>query len=72
MDRDKNAREVGVIKAYLPLKGFGFIRREKGKDVFFLRTDASSEAVLFEGAVVTFSISIEAKGPRARDIERQG
>jgi cold shock protein len=65
-------REYGVIKSYLPLKGFGFIRRPKGKDVFFLRTDAPSEGALLEGSAVSFWVSDEERGPRARDIAREG
>ncbi|WAC71039.1 retron Se72 family effector protein [Roseateles sp. SL47] len=72
MDEGKQVREFGVVKAYLPMKGFGFIRRAKGKDVFFLRTDANAEAVLFEGTPVSFVVSQEERGPRAREIQREG
>lgn len=64
--------EYGTVKAYLPLKGFGFIQREKGKDVFFFRTDAPAEEDLYEGITVKFNVSIELKGPRARNIVRVG
>ena len=72
MDEQKKVREYGVIKAYLPLRGFGFIQRAKGKDVFFLRTDAPTEGVLLEGVSVSFWVSKEQQGPRARDITREG
>lgn len=65
-------REFGVIKSYLPLRGFGFIRREKGKDVFFLRTDAESEAELFEGNRVSFIVFNDERGPRAKAVVREG
>jgi len=65
-------RESGEIKVYFPLKGFGFIQRTRGKDVFFYRTDAASEAILIEGAVVSFIVQSESKGPRAIDILRAG
>lgn len=60
----------GNIKCYFPIKGYGFIRREKGKDVFFLRTDAQSEDFLHDGAMVVFDLRIDEKGPRALRIRR--
>ena len=72
MDRSFKNDETGTIKSYLPLKGFGFIQREKGKDVFFLRTDSQNENWLHEGAIVSFSLTEEAKGPRAHNIKRIG
>lgn len=68
----EKGREFGVIKVYLPIKGYGFIRRAQGKDVFFLRTDAGTEAVLFEGVSVSFLVTHEERGPRAREIQREG
>ncbi|WIT12246.1 retron Se72 family effector protein [Paucibacter sediminis] len=65
-------RSVGVIRCYYPLKGYGFIRRLKGKDVFFYRSDASGEEMLFDGAQVSFILQEENKGPRAFEIERIG
>jgi CspA family cold shock protein len=65
-------RHVGVIRCYYPIKGFGFIRREKGKDIFFYRLDAATEEILFDGAHVIFTLRNEAKGPRAVHIERSG
>lgn len=65
-------RTTGTVKCYLPLKGFGFIKREKGKDVFFLFSDAESEDALQEEAVVSFLLKQEARGPRAYDIRRIG
>jgi CspA family cold shock protein len=65
-------REAGTIKCYYPLKGFGFIQRQRGRDVFFFRTDASSEQILYDGAIVSFIVRTEAKGPRAFEIIRTG
>jgi CspA family cold shock protein len=69
---DVNAVERGIVKCYYPIKGFGFIQRQRGKDVFFFRADAKSEAILLEGAAVTFHVRQEARGPRAYEIERVG
>lgn len=65
-------QQSGSIKCYYPLKGFGFIQRQRGRDVFFYRTDAASEEILQDGALVRFSIRQEPKGPRAFEIVRVG
>ncbi len=62
----------GTVKAYYPVKGFGFITREKGKDVFFHFLDVKEEADIFEGAKVRFVVVDGEKGPRAFKIERVG
>jgi CspA family cold shock protein len=62
----------GTVKAYFPIKGFGFITREKGKDVFFFFRDVKDEADVLEGAKVKFVIQNGEKGPRALEIERVG
>jgi CspA family cold shock protein len=72
MANEESDREFGEVKVYYPLKGFGFIQRAHGKDVFFYRTDAASEAILIEGAVVSFTLKVEQKGPRAFAIVRAG
>ena len=64
--------EYGTVKAYFPIKGFGFITREKGKDVFFYFKDVREESDISEGAKVTFVVTDEGKGPRAKHIERVG
>jgi CspA family cold shock protein len=58
--------EVGVINMYDPFRGIGFIRREKGKDVFFLFDELPD--LEFEPTVgdrVTFEVKVMPKGPRA-------
>ncbi|WP_089416301.1 retron Se72 family effector protein [Vitreoscilla filiformis] len=72
MANEPDSRVSGSIRCYYPLKGFGFIRRSKGKDVFFYRSDASGEEILLDGAQVSFILREEQKGPRAFDIERIG
>jgi CspA family cold shock protein len=66
-------RESGVVRAFDPLKGFGFIRREKGKDVFFFYSEINEEdRLLFVGDIVSFVVEIKPKGPRALDVRREG
>lgn len=62
----------GTVKAYFPIKGFGFITREKGKDVFFYFGDVKNESDVLEGAKVKFQIRESDKGPRALKVERVG
>lgn len=62
----------GVIKVYYPLKGFGFITREKGRDLFFNRRAIANESQIIEGATVRFKIVSSTKGDCANDIERDG
>lgn len=65
---------VGTIKVYFPLKGYGFITREKGKDVFFFYKDVTDEAHIYEGAKVSFNVedNVGGKGPRAVNVARIG
>tara|TARA_R110001606_G_C15388069_1_gene651166 strand:+ start:2172 stop:2426 length:255 start_codon:yes stop_codon:yes gene_type:complete len=60
----------GIINTYNHLKGFGFIRREKGKDVFFFFEDfIERNANITIGDTVKFIIEKKPKGPRAFKIE---
>ncbi|WP_395687207.1 retron Se72 family effector protein [Caenimonas koreensis] len=61
---------VGVIKVYYPIKGYGFITRASGKDVFFYRTSTEKEECLIEGSTVTFQIEMTEKGPKAINVVR--
>ncbi|SEQ68047.1 retron Se72 family effector protein [Giesbergeria anulus] len=69
---NEGQRIFGGVNYYSPIKGYGFIRREKGRDVFFLWTDAASESILIEGSKVSFVLTISSKGPRANEIKREG
>lgn len=72
MTSQSDNTEYGIVKAYYPFKGFGFISREKGKDVFFYFRDVHEESDVFEGAKVKFKLLIGAKGPYAERVERVG
>lgn len=65
----KNDKEYGYINTYDPIKGFGFIRRKKGKDLFFHYSNLETpEELIGEGDNVVFSIEKTGKGFRAIDI----
>ena len=67
------SRDTGFINAYNSFKGFGFIRRDKGKDVHFLIDDfvgsVDIDSIVI-GCKVIFDVSKMKKGPRALNIEK--
>lgn len=64
-------QEKGVVSSYDTFKGFGFIRREKGKDVFFFYDEIVSDTKeLTVGDVVSFSVEMKPKGPRAYRVSK--
>jgi CspA family cold shock protein len=61
----------GYINSYDSLKGYGFIRREKGKDLFFHYTRlVTEERNIGEGDKVSFLIEEGGKGEMAVDVEK--
>jgi CspA family cold shock protein len=65
----------GTLNAYDPLKGYGFIRREQGKDVFvhfsaFIGDDKDANATI--GVSVEFELDKESPKPRAINVKITG
>ena len=60
----------GTVKWFNEAKGFGFIERESGPDVFahFRAINGSGFRTLREGQKVEFTVSESEKGPQANDI----
>ena len=63
-------RETGTVKWFNEKKGFGFIVREQGEDVFVHYTSIKTDGfrTLQEGQKVEFSIGQGEKGPQAHDV----
>lgn len=63
-------KEFGLVKTFDYFKGFGFITRKKGKDVFFFYEDIIEGSHIFPGEHVSFIVKAEVKGPRAYGIKK--
>lgn len=63
-------KEQGVVKWFNAAKGFGFIQRESGEDVFvhYSAINSSGYRTLEEGARVEFSVKKGPKGLQAEDV----
>lgn len=64
---------TGIVKWFNEKKGFGFIAREEGDDVFvhYSAIQGSGFKTLAEGDRVTFDIEEGRKGPAAVNVMKQ-
>ena len=63
-------RETGTVKWFNDAKGFGFIQRDSGADVFVHHTAIQGEGFksLAEGQKVEFTVVQGQKGPAAEGV----
>jgi len=62
--------ETGTVKWFNESKGFGFIERENGPDVFvhFSAIKGDGFKTLADGQKVEFKVTDGQKGPQAEDV----
>jgi CspA family cold shock protein len=65
-----NDKEQGTVKWFNASKGYGFIQRQSGEDVFVHFSAIQSEGYrsLEEGQAVQFSVTKGPKGLQAEDV----
>ncbi|MEP6716328.1 MAG: cold-shock protein [Terriglobia bacterium] len=63
-------KETGTVKWFNAAKGFGFIQRESGEDVFvhFSAIESSGYRSLDEGSKVSFVVTRGPKGLQAEQV----
>jgi cold shock protein len=66
-------RETGTVKWFNAQKGYGFIERENGPDVFVHHSEIQAEGYreLTEGARVSFIVTQGQKGPQASQVRQE-
>lgn len=68
----ENGRETGTVKWFNEKKGYGFITRTSGEDVFVHYTAIAAEGfrTLAEGDQVEFEVKQNQKGQAAVDVRK--
>ncbi|WP_370978393.1 cold-shock protein [Agaribacterium sp. ZY112] len=63
--------QTGTVKWFNESKGFGFISRENGADLFVHFSSITGEGfkTLKEGQKVSFTETVGAKGPQAENVQ---
>jgi len=63
-------REIGTVKWFNDSKGYGFIAREQGEDIFvhFRAIRGEGYRTLEDGQKVEFDVVSSDKGPQAQDV----
>lgn len=69
-----NENETGVVKWFDPQKGYGFIERDQGGDIFVHYSDIKGIGYrsLYDGQRVEFTVTEGVRGPKAEDVSAVG
>ena len=59
----------GIVARWLGNRGYGFIKCEDGKEIFFHYSDIQGKSSLSEGEKVEFEVTEGDKGPRAAKVK---
>ncbi len=71
-EKEQGTKEQGTVKWFNASKGFGFIQRKSGEDVFvhFSAIEGDGYRSLEDGAAVEFEVVEGPKGPQAANVIR--
>lgn len=66
-----HSRETGTVKWFNPIKGFGFIERENGRELFVHHSEVKRGGyrTLYKGEKVQFDAAQGWRGPMATNVE---
>lgn len=70
--KESGVLRTGIVKWFSDKKGFGFIEKEEGGDVFVHYTGISGNGfrTLAEGERVKFEVEDSDRGPKAQNVEK--
>ena len=73
-EKGRDMPEEGTVKWFNEKKGFGFIERTSGEDVFVHFSSIAGDGfkTLREGESVSFEVQEAERGPQAVDVKRLG
>jgi CspA family cold shock protein len=66
----ETGKYLGTLKWYNPARGYGFISRGGGEDIFFHKTSTLGDPTEYqEGQWLLYDVEERAKGPEATEVE---